>query len=113
MSYLGTFFGTTTASQYTCELFSTSEQDFQRLDAVFTNRLSYTNNEHEQVKVWVAANIDRWRADKPDWFKIKTIQDDLLPNDVVGAEGGKNRKRSTVSIREVIGNSNRVHPQRS
>ena len=75
---------------------------------------------HEQVKDWVTANIDRWKEDKPDWFKIEMIPDDLLPEIVLEAEGGHNRKRSTASIRGYIGGvgsavsgqqSRRVQPQ--
>jgi len=57
LNYLNTFIGTLTAPQYTCELFSSSEEESSKFCAAFGNRLSYTKHIHEQVKVWVAANI--------------------------------------------------------
>jgi len=116
LSYLGTFFGTKTGPQYTCELFKTSEEDSQRFDAVFDTRIDYSKSIHREVRQWVASNITRWKEDKPDWFNIEMIPDAFLPTAVVEAEGGKNRKRSSVSIREMIGfaeEPNRVHPEQS
>jgi len=101
-------------------LFSTSVEESAKFRAAFGNRLSFTKILHEQVKVWVAANIDRWKVDKPDWFKIEKIPDELLPEIVLEAEGGHHRKRSTASIRKMIGGigsavdaqqSRRVQPQ--
>ena len=71
LEYLNTFFGTKTAQQYTCELYLTSEADFQRFKAVFGSRISYTKKIHGEVTEWVAANIEQWIGDKPDWFKLK------------------------------------------
>ena len=102
--------GTKTGPQYTVAPYHEMDEDSLKFNAVFINRIEYARSVHDDVREWVAANIDRWKEDKPDWFKIETIPDNLLPNEIVEAEGGKNRKRSTVSIREVIGNPNRVHP---
>jgi len=115
LSYLNTFFGTKTASQYTCELFLTSKEDSQKFRAVFKNRIEYTKSIHGEMKDWVADNIDQWRRENPDWFNIEMIPDEFLPEDVFEAEGGAERKRSRVSLREVIGfegeSERRVHPQ--
>jgi len=115
LSYLSTFFGTKTASKYTCELFMTSKNDDQKFRAVFKNRIEYTESIHGEVKEWVAENIDQWRSDQPDWFKIAMIPDELLPKDVLEAEGGARRRRSSVSLREIVGlregSVGRVHPQ--
>jgi len=115
LSYLNTFFGTKTAPQYTCELFMTSNDDFQKFDAIFDNRIQYTKTIHEKVKEWVAANIDGWRRETPDWFTIEMIPDEFLPKDLFEAEGGANRRRSSVSLREMVGlreaSVGRVHPQ--
>ena len=113
MSYLGTFFGTKTAPQYTCEYFSTSKEDFQKWDAVFENRIEYTTSIHDDVRTWVADNIVRWQNEKPPFFKIETIPDDLQPDGIVEAEGGARRRRSSnVSIREIVGlvKDDRLHP---
>jgi len=116
LSYLNTFFGRKTAPQYTCELYLTGQDDFQKFDAIFTNRIQYTKTIHEKVKEWVAANIDKWKRDQPDWFKIEMIPDEFLPKEVLEAEGGaKRRRRSSVSLREMVGLREasvlRVHPQ--
>jgi len=115
LSYLNTFFGSVTAPQYTCELYLTGKGDFQKFDAIFTNRIDYTKSIHGEVKEWVAANIDQWRRDESEWFKIAMIPDELLPKNVFEAEGGAKRRRSSVSLREMVGLSGasvgRVHPQ--
>jgi len=104
LKFLNTFFGTKTAPKYTCELFETSEEDYQRWDAVFENRIDYTKSIHDDVRDWVARNIDRWKEQKPDWFKIEIIPDTFLPSDVFEEEGGaRRRRRSSVSIREIVG----------
>jgi len=116
LSYLNTFFGTKTASQYTCELFMTSKDDFQKFTAIFTNNIRYTKTIHEEVKLWVAAKINQWKIDKPDWFKTEMIPDVFLPKEVFEAEGGaERRRRKSTSMAEMMGlknnNSRRVHPQ--
>jgi len=116
LSYLNTFFGTKTASQYTCELYLTSKEDFQKFDAVFSNRIEYTKTIHENVKEWVAENIDQWRRENPDWFNIEMIPDEYSPKEAFEAEGGaKRRSKSSVSLREMVGwregSVGRVHPQ--
>ena len=83
-----------------CELFQESQEDFQRFDAAFSNRISYTKKIHIEVKEWVADNIARWEEEKKEWFIIELIPDELLPNEVFLAEGGFNRRRSNVSMFE-------------
>jgi len=115
ISYIGTFFGTKTGPQYTVELFERGNTDSAKFRAVFKNRLQYTEKIHYHVKEWVAENIDQWRRDQPDWFKIAMIPDELLPKDVLEAEGGAKRRRSSVSLREIVGlreaSVGRVYPQ--
>jgi len=115
LSYLNTFFGTKTAPQYTCEYFLTSKENYQKFDAIFYNRIEYTKSIHSKVKEWVAENIDQWRRDQPDWFKIEMIPDEYLSKEVFEAEGGAKRRRSSMSLRETVGlreaSVGRVHPQ--
>jgi len=115
LGYLHTFFGTKTAPQYTCEIFLTSNDDFAKFDTVFGTRIEYTKTIHEQVKEWIAENIHQWRMDQPNWFNIELIPDELLPKDLLEAEGGARRRRSSVSLREIVGlretSEGRVHPQ--
>ena len=95
LSYVNTFFDTKMAPQYTVELYRTSEEEYNKFDAAFSNRSSYTKDIHGEVADWVRRNISRWRADKPEWFKIEMIPDDLLPDNVLEEEGGTRRRRSS------------------
>ena len=61
--YLNTFFGTTTAPQYTCEVFLKNKDDATKFDFAFEVRLQYTRSIKAEVKEWVANNIDRWKED--------------------------------------------------
>ena len=116
-SYYNTFFGTMKAPQYTCEVFLNSNDDAKKFDFTFETRLQYTNSIEAEVKEWVANNIDQWKVDNPDWFKIELIPDEFLPQAVIEAEGGTNRKRrrNSISLREIVGLEERkdtkVHPQ--
>ena len=115
LNYLDTFFGTKTASQYTCELYLTSNDDYLRFRAVFKNRIDYTKSIHGEVKDWVEENIDEWKREKPEWFHIDRIPDEFLPKYVFEEEGGAERRRNSVSLREMVGlreaSVRRVHPQ--
>jgi len=81
--------------------------------------MSYKVAIKEEVKEWVANNIDRWKVDKPDWFNIELIPDEFLPQAVLEAEGRTNRKRrrsSGASLREIVGleerkKENKIYPQ--
>jgi len=118
LAYLPTFFGTMTGSQYTIQLYKDAKDDAMRWDAVFTRRISYTKPIHRDIKDWVKENIERWRSEKPSWFKVDLIPNDFLPVDVFEAEGGAKRRRSVLSLREAVGlpparieiNNDQVHP---
>jgi len=116
-SYYNTFFGTTTAPHYTCEVFLKSNDDATKFDFTFETRLQYTKTIEAEMKEWVANNIDQWKEEKPDWFKIELIPDKFLPQAVIEAKGGTHRKRrrSSVSLREIVGLEERketkFHPQ--
>ena len=103
LSYVHTFFGTMTGPQYSCKMFLETEEDSLKWDAVFTNRIQYTESIHGEVKEWVKANIDTWKSDNPEWFVIEKIPDDFLPKEMFEAEGGAKRRRSSLSLREIIG----------
>ena len=115
LTYLNTFIGVQSAPQYTIGLFLTGQSDAPKFDAVFTCRMAYSQSIHGEVKEWVAANIDQWRRIEPDWFNIELIPDEFLPKDAFEAEGGAKRRRSSVSLREIVGlregSVGRVHPQ--
>ena len=93
LSYLHTFFGMKTASQYSVEYFRDSSEDAQKFDCVFLSRLSFKETIFEDIRAWVLANIETWQAEKPDWFNVTLIPDEFLPAKIVTAEGGTNRRR--------------------
>jgi len=102
-SFVKTFFTTMTAPEYTVQLFLTSEDDASKFDAAFDNRASYIKKCEGEVKEWVRVNIERWRFENADWFKIDKIPDAMLPAEVVAEEGGASRRRSSVhSVREIL-----------
>ena len=109
LSFLNTFIGTKTGWRYTCERFLTTDEDFIKYDAVFVNRISYTKSIHGDVKIWIEDNIDIWRAEKPEWFNITKIPDEFLPEEVFVAEGGQKRRRSSVSMREIVGSTREIN----
>jgi len=103
-SYITTFFGTKTAPQYTVELFRNSEDDISKFDAAFDNRQSYINGIENEVRAWLAENIDRFILEQPEWWKIEMVGDEFLPQEAIEAEGGAKRRRSSVnSVKEILG----------
>jgi len=62
----------------------------------------------------VVNNLRKWRRERPDWFRIHMIPDEFCSSDVFEAEGGANRRRSSMSLREIVGfweeSGRRVHP---
>jgi len=103
LKYLSTFFSAKTAPEYTCELFLTSKEDSAKFRAAFKNRINYTTSIHPAINEWVAENIDRWKEDKENWFKIEKIPDDFLPTAVLDEEGGARRERRKSSVLGVLG----------
>jgi len=81
--FVKTFFTRTTAPQYTVQLFLTSEDDASKFDAAFDNRASYIKKCEGEVRGWVSVNIEMWRRENADWFKIDKIPDAMLPAEVV------------------------------
>jgi len=87
LSYLGTFFGTKTAPQYTCEVFLEGTDDAQKFSTAFETKLHFMKAVNSEVREWIAANIDRWKDEKLSWFQVEIIPDDLLPKAVTGTVG--------------------------
>ena len=58
--------------------------------------------------------MERWKREKEEWFAIEKIPDDVLPTEVLEAEGGARRRRSSVSLKELgfqTGRKNKVEPE--
>ena len=103
-SFVGTFFGTQTAPQYTVELFRTSTSDKAKFRACFKNTRRYINGIEDEVKKWLRENIARFNLEQPEWWKIEMVGDEFLPQFAIEAEGGLRRRRNSVqSVREILG----------
>ena len=113
-SYVNSFFGFTTGSQYTCNRFQDASDDHSKFSAAFDNRASHTKPIRREIKTWVAINIDRWNIEGEKWFNIDLIPNEMLPSEVLHMEG--RAQRSGVTLREAIGltatdNSSKVYPK--
>ena len=105
LGFLNTFIGIANGPHYACERFNkTGKSEEMNFGIVFGIRLSYTKSIHEEVRTWVGGNIAGWIEEKPDWFNIDLIPNDMLPDEVLESEGGAARKRrkSSVSLRELV-----------
>jgi len=100
--YFFTFFSPITAPSYTVELYKTGNTDEQMFNAAFTNRLNYIKLIHEEVKQWVADNIERWKEEGEEWFEIDMIPDQMMPSNL----SIKRRISRATSFRESLGITN-------
>ena len=103
-SFANTFIGIKTGPQLVCERFKETEIDESKFRAAFENRSSYTKSIHDEVRTWVAENIAGWIEEKPDWFNIDLIPNDMLPDEMLESEGGaaRKRRRNSISSRELV-----------
>ena len=79
--YIRTFFTTTTSKQFFVSHFLDAKHDQSKL-YIFTLHPSYYKSVREDVKLWVAANYNKWNEEKPEWFtdRVKaSIPLDMIP----------------------------------
>ena len=88
------------------------------LDVFFSCLLTYLLLYFHLIRHIIAnrkESLRKWRRERPDWFKIEMIPDEYLSKDVFEEEGGAKRRRSSVSLRDMVGlrdaSVGRVHPQ--
>ena len=103
-SFANTFIGIKTGPQLSCERFKETDIDESKFRAAFEIRSSYTKAIHGEVRTWVAENIAGWTEEKPDWFNIDLIPNDMLPDEMLESEGGaaRKRRRNSISLRELV-----------
>ncbi|GMI50270.1 hypothetical protein ScalyP_jg12132 [Parmales sp. scaly parma] len=65
--------------------------------------MSFTAPIHDEIKVWVAENIDRWGVEQKEWFRIEQIPDEFLPATKFLEAGGWKRRRASASFKELMG----------
>ena len=68
--YWSTFVAPTTASQYCRKTFLESNDPFTKMNAVFDNHLSFTEQIKPQIVEYIRMNIETWKEDqnKHAWF---------------------------------------------
>ena len=91
-SFINTFFGTMTASQFAIASYRDSQTDSQRYWWVFQSCLSYTEPIHDEVKMWISDNINKWEAEKEEWFDINRISKEFLPKEYAERATDKGNK---------------------
>ena len=110
-NFLGTFFGSKTAPQYTVDLFRDSEDAFSKFDAAFDNRRSYIAECEDEVKEWMEANYELLVGE--EWFIVEKVPDDFLPKRILGelnelaifeGKSGREKMEATTlsSMKEII-----------
>ena len=99
-SYISTFSGLMTGSEYTCDRFHYAKDDQSKFAAAYENRANYTKPIHGEIKTWVANNIVRWKIEDESWFRIDLVPDEMLPSDDLEAECGSLERR-------------KVHPEKT
>ena len=110
-NFLGTFFGSKTAPQYTVDLFRDSANDFSKFGVAFDTRRSYIFECEDEVRAWVEANYELLVGE--DWFIVAKVPDDFLPkqmldelNELAISEGksGREKMEATTlsSMKEII-----------
>ena len=99
--YLGTFFTTMIARQYTIELYASYTTDLQRVEA-FDQHPTYYEGAEVELRAFIDENWEDWMADRPEWltdYIIASIPDDYLKRaEVKRLEkegGGKRIRRSS------------------
>jgi hypothetical protein len=93
----------TTGRQCAHDYFIKGKSDEIKFTELFTcNLLLWESDIGEEVKAWTAVGWERWKEEKPAWFKPEVVPDQFIP---VGElqQLGLNRKRrgsAAESIRE-------------
>ena len=92
LSYMNTFFSLQTGPEGVVDRFKTGESEEIRFEAAFGNRPSYTSAAREEIKNWVSENFAKWNSEKPLWFDVAKIPDDILPREHYEMLGSANDK---------------------
>jgi len=109
-THIRTFVTLETSASLTRLQFLTSRLDSVKFGAAFGNRMEYKRGIEDDIRSWVSENIDVWRRARPDWFEVEMIPDEYLPVEVLEMEGGKGRRRSTVSLGRLLGGGGKIVP---
>ena len=96
-----------------CDIFLAGDYQPVKFYIATTVRMSYTKPIHAEIKQWFADNIDRLIVERPSWSDVTRVPDEFLPPHVLAAEGWANRRRSSVSVRELVGLEESVNANNS
>jgi len=113
LSFASTFYGPLIASQELCLNFQETKYHYDKFLIMFKLNKQFTKPIENEMREWLTANIEQFITDKPDWFNIELVPDEYLPRDLFEAEGGARRRRSVVSVREMVGLESNDRQQQS
>ena len=108
MKFLNTFYSTMTGKLDVAHMFKRAKNDEQRVFLLGYHPDFYMAFEDE-LETLIKAKWDGWKSDPPRWLTeqvISTIPDHMLPVTALfelRTEGGGERRRSVVSIRNSLG----------
>jgi len=104
--YRKTFWDPQTGWQCVIATFESSDDPFQKMNAIFTNHISMSQRIKTDVIEYMAENWAEWERTKPSWFTpgfISKIPDEFIPQQNLEELGGARRRRSSVnSVRELL-----------
>jgi hypothetical protein len=110
-----TLWSSTSGRQYLVGLFENGKTDQERFLIFGFNRLKWEADIGDEVRAWVAENLDRWKEDAAGqgeagkWFEVEKIPDGFLPKEELVALGPNRRRRGSAveSMRESFRESTR------
>jgi hypothetical protein len=100
-SFAMSFFSTQNASQYVCDSWRRSDDDYQKMIVFDFYPILWKDIESE-VKMWVAQNWGLWVEAKPPWFEkvyIHMVPDEMIPPEFLQklkVSGNARRRKSSV-----------------
>jgi len=107
--YRKTFWDPQTAWQMVIATYKSTDDPFQKMNAIFTNHISMSQRIKPEVIKYMAENWAEWERTKLSWFTpvfISKIPDEFIPQRNLVELGGARRRRSSVnSVRELLINN--------
>ncbi|GMI38344.1 hypothetical protein TeGR_g7204 [Tetraparma gracilis] len=95
--YRRTLWSSTTGRQWVQDCFLKRETDEGKFGIFASNLLLWESNIGEEVKAWAAENWERWREEKPAWFKPELVPDQFIPAAELEQLGYNRKRRGSAS----------------
>jgi hypothetical protein len=97
-----TLWSTVSGTQWVQGFFTEGESDEEKFKIFECNRLKWESDIGSQVSAWTLENWDKWKEEKPAWFKAEQVPDVFVPERELAALGQNRKRRGSAagSIRE-------------